>query len=60
MLQVVAVDEELVKVLNSAGKETCLYNSPDGSEVLILSYGGRLLGLFAPGSSDFFFGPILP
>jgi hypothetical protein len=42
-------------VLNRVGKPTELYKSPDGSNVLVLPYGGRVLGLFAPHSEKNFF-----
>src|SRR3954451_21267462 len=41
---------QLQSVLTSVGKETVLYESPDGSRVLQLLHGGRILGLFS--SSD--------
>lgn len=40
--------EKLISTLNAVGKVTEVYQSPDGSRVLILPYGGRILGLFAP------------
>jgi hypothetical protein len=40
--------EKLVSTLNAVGKATEVYESPDGSKVLILPHGGRILGLFAP------------
>ena len=40
--------ENLIKVLSSVGKPTESCQSPDGSTVLMLPYGGRILGLFAP------------
>lgn len=47
--------DELISILKSAGKETEMYKSSDGSEVLVLPYGGRVLGLFAPGSQENFY-----
>lgn len=44
----------LIDVFNRVGKPTELYESPDGSNVLVLPYGGRVLGLFAPYSEDNF------
>ncbi len=44
----------LVHNLDSIGKSTELYSSPDGSNVLVLPYGGRVLGLFAPHSEENF------
>lgn len=38
---------QLLSVLRSIGKETVLYESPDGSRVLQLLHGGRILGLFS-------------
>ncbi len=38
---------QLQSVLTSVGKETVLYESPDGSRVLQLLHGGRILGLFS-------------
>ena len=46
--------EHLIQVLNAAGKATDLYESPDGTKVLILPHGGRILGLYAPGSGQNF------
>jgi hypothetical protein len=40
--------ENLTRTLNAVGKTTALYETPDGSKVLILPHGGRILGLFAP------------
>ena len=44
----------LIKTLEQVGKPVTPYRSPDGSIVLILPYGGRMLGLFAPGSDENF------
>jgi len=45
----------LIHTLNSVGKPTELFSSPDGSTVLVLPYGARVLGLFAPhGEQNFF------
>jgi hypothetical protein len=49
------MSEDLIGILRSVGKPTESYHSPDGSHVLILPYGGRVLGLFAPGSSENFY-----
>ncbi|HYI97675.1 MAG TPA: hypothetical protein VEX68_29315 [Bryobacteraceae bacterium] len=38
---------QLQSVLAEAGKQTILYDSPDGSRVLQLLHGGRILGLFS-------------
>lgn len=45
----------LAETLSSAGKPTLDFNCPDGSKVLVLPYGGRVLGLFAPGSAENFY-----
>lgn len=47
--------EQLTQTLEAAGKATELYLSPDGSRVLILRHGGRILGLFAPQRDENFF-----
>ncbi|MBI2844341.1 MAG: hypothetical protein HYX78_13145 [Armatimonadetes bacterium] len=47
--------ERLIDTLDSVGKPTELYRSPDGTQVLVLPYGGRVLGLFAPGSDENFY-----
>lgn len=49
------MDEALIQCLNDAGQPTERLRSPDGSEVLVLPHGGRVLGLFAPASSENFF-----
>jgi hypothetical protein len=45
----------LVQVLNAVGKPTKVFRTADGTCVLVLPYGGRVLGLFAPGSQDNFY-----
>jgi hypothetical protein len=45
---------KLTGALSGIGKKTEWYESPDGSKVLLLSPGGRILGLFAPGSDENF------
>ena len=45
----------LIRTLNTVGKPTELFSSPDGTRVLILPYGARILGLFAPHSEQNFF-----
>lgn len=45
----------LINVLNSAGKPTKVLQTQDGSRVLVLPYGGRVLGLFSPGSDENFY-----
>lgn len=46
---------KLVANLASAEKTTETWSSPDGSTALVLPYGGRILGLFAPESEQNFF-----
>jgi hypothetical protein len=45
----------LVRVLNQVGKPTRVFKTSDGTRVLALPYGGRVLGLFAPGSEQNFY-----
>ncbi|MGO8745216.1 MAG: DUF6786 family protein [Thermoguttaceae bacterium] len=45
----------LIQTLSAVGKPTELYQSPDGSRILLLPYGGRVLGLFAPGNDENFY-----
>ena len=47
--------ENLIKVLNSAGKTVEKYDSSENSTVLVLPYGGRILGLFPSGSEENFY-----
>ena len=46
------MNNNLINTLNSVGKATAIFQSPDGTEVLLLPYGGRVLGLFSPGSDE--------
>ncbi|MHB9035968.1 MAG: DUF6786 family protein [Armatimonadota bacterium] len=46
---------KLIENLSSVGKSTLTFKSQDGSEVLVLPYGGRVLGLFSPGSDTNFY-----
>jgi hypothetical protein len=46
--------QQLIATLKAAGKSTELYQTEDGTRVLILPYGGRILGVFAPGSEENF------
>ena len=47
--------KNLVRVLRRVGKPTRLLKTSDGTRVLTLAYGGRVLGLFAPGSDENFY-----
>lgn len=42
---------ELIHVLNSVGLASEVYNTPDGTTLLVLRHGGRVLGLYAPESN---------
>jgi len=42
-------------VLAMVGKPTKVFKTADGTSVLVLPYGGRVLGLFAPGSRNNFY-----
>lgn len=46
---------ELIDVLTEVGKPVASYASPDGSRLLILPYGGRVLGLFSAASAENFY-----
>lgn len=46
---------ELIKILNAAGKTADFCKNSDGSGILILPYGGRVLGLYSPKSNKNFF-----
>jgi hypothetical protein len=43
---------DLVENLQSVGKSVESWISPDGTRVLVLPHGGRVLGLFAPGADN--------
>lgn len=47
--------KKLISVLKKAGKPTRVFESADGTRVLILPHGGRVLGLFAPQSEENFY-----
>lgn len=46
--------QKLIATLNAVGKPAELYETEDGTRLLILPYGGRILGVFAPGSEENF------
>lgn len=46
---------DLLENLQSVGKSVESWTSPDGTRLLVLPHGGRVLGLFAPGDNDNFF-----
>lgn len=46
---------ELITVLKTIGKSVETLTCPDGTEILVLPYGGRILGLFSPKTADNFF-----
>ncbi len=41
------MNQHLVETLQQAGKPSHVYRAPDGSQLLVLPHGGRILGLFA-------------
>jgi hypothetical protein len=45
---------DLVATLKAVGKSTEIYQTDDGTRLLILPHGGRILGVFAPGSEENF------
>jgi hypothetical protein len=45
----------LINVLKKAGKETKVYKTSYGTRVLVLPYGGRVLGLYAAESDENFY-----
>lgn len=45
----------LINVLRKVGKPTKVYTTPDGTRVLVLPYGGRVLGLFPAKSEENFY-----
>jgi len=47
--------EILIRTLEAVGKPTEIYESSDGSKVLILPHGGRILGLYSPQREENFF-----
>jgi hypothetical protein len=49
------MDEKLIRHLKEAGKATEVVRLDNGSEVLLLPHGGRVLGLFAADDADNFY-----
>lgn len=47
--------KNLIKVLRQIGKPTRTYETPDGTRVLVLPYGGRVLGLFSAKNEENFY-----
>src|SRR5690349_3278405 len=47
--------KKLIQTLKTARKPTKIFTSPDGTRVLILPYGGRVLGLFSFKSEENFY-----
>ena len=50
-----ATQRALLEVLRAAGKPARVVAQPDGTEIVLLPYGGRVLGLFARGSGENFY-----
>jgi hypothetical protein len=48
------MNHTMVTTLTKAGKAAEAWTSNDGSSLVVLPYGGRILGLFAPGSDENF------
>jgi len=46
--------QELIATLKAVGKTTEVFQTEDGTRLLLLPYGGRILGVFAPGSEENF------
>jgi len=49
------VNHRLIDVLSGVGKRCRVWQLQDGSNVLVLPYGGRVLGLFAPNDEENFY-----
>ena len=46
--------QQLIATLKAVGKPAEQYQTDNGTRILILPYGGRILGVFAPGSEENF------
>jgi hypothetical protein len=46
--------QKLITTLNAVGKAAEIHRTEDGTRLLILPYGGRILGVFAPNSDENF------
>ena len=46
--------QDLIATLKAVGKPSEVHQTDDGTRVLLLPYGGRILGVFAPGSNENF------
>ena len=46
--------QDLISTLKAVGKSAEVHTTEDGTRLLILPYGGRILGVFAPGSDENF------
>jgi hypothetical protein len=49
------MNQHLFDTLASVGRSPLAWHASDGSTALVLPHGGRILGLFAPGSAENFF-----
>jgi hypothetical protein len=47
--------QKLIDTLRGAGQACRLHENPDGSSVLVLVHGGRVLGLFGPSDEENFY-----
>lgn len=47
--------QDLMKTLKAVGKETRIYNTGDGTRLLVLPYGARVLGLYAKDNDQNFY-----
>ena len=46
--------QDVIATMKAVGKSAELHQTKDGTRLLILPYGGRILGVFAPGSEENF------